>query len=686
MRLLARQDELEENIGVLGQAFLGLTVQCARCHDHKFDPISSREYYSLISAIDGVQHGERSFPDPNIAIKMKLLESEIKKTGIEINRIETLARQNRPVNTKTRADDDLPKPFAMWTFETDLKDSSGKMEGKLFGNARIEGGALVLDGKTGYMRTETMKRTLGIKTLEAWVMSDNLDQRGGGVVSIESDDGSIFDAIVFGEQEPRKWMPGSDGFSRTVSFQGPAEDAMNRRPVHIAIVYEKDGTVTCYRDGQLYGLPIRTNTAKFPLGQTHIAIGIRHLPGGSNKHFQGKVLRASVYDRPLKADEISKSAGREGDYISEDDFQKYLPQPAFQRRAELKQRQAKLQKELTATARESLNKIYAIAPRQNPGAMKVHLRGDVVQFGPVVNPSGLKFLPNGDEWKLNPESTDTERRLQLAQWITARENALFARVIANRVWHYHFGTGIVDTPNDFGFNGGRPSHPELLDFLAKYLIDHRFQLKSLHRLIVTSDAYQRSSITNTENLSKDAGNRLLWRFNPSRLEGEVLRDSMLVISGLMNHQMGGPGFIDVTIDNNNGTTYYEPLDPIEPAFQRRTIYRFSPRGGRSTLLDTFDCPDPSTTSPRRNVTTTPLQALSLLHGPFTVRMAESMANAIEMQYPAAMKKQINTAWNRILQRNPSPQEMQESLDLASRQGLWALCLGLFNTNEFVVAR
>ncbi|MFM7592910.1 MAG: DUF1553 domain-containing protein, partial [Isosphaeraceae bacterium] len=269
---------------------------------------------------------------------------------------------------------------------------------------------------------------------------------------------------------------------------------------------------------------------------------------------------------------------------------------------------------------------------------------------------------------------------------TSPENPVFARVIVNRIWHYHFGTGIVDTPNDFGFNGGRPSHPELLDFLAQYLINNHYQLKSLHRLIVTSDAYKRSSAPNANNMAKDANNRLLWRHTPSRLEGEVLRDGMLAISGLLNTQMGGPGFIDVTIDNNNGTTYYEPIDPVEPEFQRRTIYRFSPRGGRSTLLDTFDCPDPSTTSPRRNVTTTPLQALSLLHGPFTVRMAETLARKIQLQFPDSPEKQIEAVWQNVLQRSPDRTEATESLALSHRHGLWAVCLGLFNTNEFVIAK
>lgn len=687
MRLLARQDELEENAGILGQTFLGMTVQCARCHDHKFDPISNKEYYGFISAIDGVQHGERSFPNQEVATKLKNIDTDMQAIQIEISRIEEPARKtfNSLKKKPEEYSNDLPKPFAMWTFDGDSSDSINGLKGELSGDARIESGALVLDGKSGYLRTPTLKKNFGPKTFEAWVLTSNLEQRGGGIVSLESSDGSIFDALVFGEQEPRKWMAGSDGFSRTVSFQGPVEDQADQRPVHIAIVYEKDGIVTCYRDGLPYGIPIKTNPVKYPLNDVHIAIGVRHLPSGGNKHFEGRILRAAVYDRSLTAKEVNQSGSRESGFLSESDFKKLLTEKDFKKRDQLKSRFYDLQKAHSEALKNALTSIYTVTPRQNPGAMRVHLRGDVTDFGDVVPPSGLKVLETANAWKLSPESTDSERRLQLARWISSPDNAIFPRVIVNRLWHYHFGTGLVDTPNDFGFNGGRPSHPELLDYLARYLMNHNMKLKSVHRLIVNSNAYRRSSDRNAINLKKDTNNRLLWRYSPVRLEGEVLRDSMLAISGLLNQQMGGPGFIDVTVDDNNGTTYYEPLDPIDPAFQRRTIYRFSPRGGRSTLLDTFDCPDASTTSPRRNVTTTPLQALSLLHGSFAVRNAEALAKKLEDAKPERnSEKLVELAWLEVLQRKPSLSELQESETLMKKHGLWAVCLALFNTNEFVI--
>lgn len=685
MRLLARQDELEEIVGTMGQTFLGLTIQCARCHDHKFDPITAREYYGVISAIDGVQHGERTFESRETAILRNSLESRLKAVSAEISRIENAGRE-RPSQPAPESiePDDLPKPYAMWTFDDGPQDGVGSLHGTLTGGVRIESGELKLDGKTGYFRTPTLKKYLSVKTFEAWVMTDDLAQRGGGIVSQQSDDGAIFDAIVFGEQEPRRWMAGSDGFSRTSSFRGPEETEAAARPVHIAITYDRDGMVTCYRDGMPYGLPYKSTPAKFPVNGAHIAIGLRHLPAGGNRHFKGSVLRAAVYDRALKPEEIARSAARESGFLSVENLTARLGSEMAEKHRSLRSQREQLGKELTRASAAPMTKIYAVNAAAKPGPMRVHLRGDVTEFGPVVSPGGLKAVRGDFDWAVSPDSTDRERRTKLAEWIASPENPLFARVIVNRLWHHHFGIGIVETPNDFGFNGGRPSHPELLDFLARSLVDNGFRLKPLHRLIVTSDAYMRSAEFSPENARADAQNRLLWRHAPTRLEGEALRDAMLAVSGELNVAMGGPGYVDVTVTPNNGTTYYEPIDTAEPNLQRRTIYRFSPRGGRSTLLDSFDCPDASATSPRRNVTTTPLQALSLLHGEMTVRLAHSLAERAEREAGQTAKSRVERCWSLVLQRSPDADELAASLDLAERHGLWAVCLGLFNANEFVV--
>ena len=260
-------------------------------------------------------------------------------------------------------------------------------------------------------------------------------------------------------------------------------------------------------------------------------------------------------------------------------------------------------------------------------------------------------------------------------------------MIVNRLWHYHFGIGIVETPNDFGFNGGRPSHPELLDWLAAELIAHGFRLKEIHRLIVTSSTYRQVAAPRPDCLAADAENRLLWRKKPGRVEGEVLRDSMLAVAGLLNTAMGGPSFSDYRETGGNGTAYFDPIDPVGAPFHRRSIYRFTPRGGNQGLLDTFDCPDNAAAAPRRNVTTTPIQALALWNDAFSLRMAEALAHRVEAEItgndPGAMERRVARVYQLAFQRAPDARERSRALQLASAHSLSALCRALFNTNEFV---
>ena len=171
---------------------------------------------------------------------------------------------------------------------------------------------------------------------------------------------------------------------------------------------------------------------------------------------------------------------------------------------------------------------------------------------------------------------------------------------------------------------------------------------------------------------------------PRRLEAEAVRDAMLVVAGKLNSQLGGPSFEDVSVTSNNGTTYYEAKAVEGSAYNRRTIYRFNPRGGRSALLDTFDCPDPAATAPRRAVTTTPLQALSLLNNSFVLRMSEAFAERVKKEAGEDPTAQINRAWQLAVCRNPTDSERELSADLLKNHGLPALCRGLFNSSEFVV--
>ena len=320
-----------------------------------------------------------------------------------------------------------------------------------------------------------------------------------------------------------------------------------------------------------------------------------------------------------------------------------------------------------------------------PAVMRVHLRGNAATLGDEVPPAAVSAVRGlSADLKLNSATRDVARRKAMAEWITHRDNPLFSRVMVNRVWHWHFGRGLVSTPSDFGASGTRPSHPELLDWLAGWFRDNGYQLKALHRLIVTSSTYRQSARANATALQVDRDNQLLWRFSPRRVEGEVLRDSLLFVSGALNPQQGGPGFEDVKEVYFNAGRYYHPIEREGPEFDRRTVYRFSPRGGRDSLLDGFDCPDPSTTTPARTVTTTPLQALSLRNSPFVWRLAKRLAKRVQREAGDNAAAQVERAWLLCLGRAPAAAERKVAVGLVRDHGLPTLGRVLFNSGEFVV--
>ncbi len=691
MKLLARQDEIEEVLATIGQAFLGLTVHCARCHDHKFDPIKQKEFYQLASAISGLGYGERVFKSPEDTAKLTQIEKQLHVIQGQLAAIDSKAR-NEIIAARKKGEFKTPDPpaaFARWEFDSDLKDSIGNLHGKIVGNARVENGALVVDGSS-FVETVPLTKDIREKTLEAWVQLDNLDQRGGGAISIETRNGIIFDSIVFGERESKRWMAGSNGFVRTDSFQAPEETEVKKRPVHFALVYTKDGTITGYRDGERYGRQIRKSVMQnYKAGETEVIFGLRHKPAGSNKHLKARIHKAALYDRALSANEVAALSGNAAEYVPEKQIVKWLPEDKRKQRAMLKQQIAELGKSRDVVNAKANAKIYTLTPVRG-ATTNVLLRGDPEHLGDVVSPGAVASVTGVTaNFNLPPGAPEAERRRKLAAWITDDNNPLLSRVMVNRVWHYHFGTGLVDTPNDFGFNGGRPSHPALLDWLAVWFRDNGYSLKKLHRLIVTSKTWKQAGYINSPGDVKipsdvDANNRLLWRMSPRRLEAEAVRDAMLVVSGKLKDQIGGPSFEDVSITANNGTTYYEPIDVEGDAIYRRTLYRFNPRGGRSALLDTFDCPDPAVTAPRRAVTTTPLQALSLLNNSLVLQLSDAFADRVKAEVGEDASAQVTRAWSLAVCRKPSKAERELSEKLVKEHGLAPLCRGLFNSNEFVI--
>jgi hypothetical protein len=319
-----------------------------------------------------------------------------------------------------------------------------------------------------------------------------------------------------------------------------------------------------------------------------------------------------------------------------------------------------------------------------PGATFRMFRGDPTQPREEILPGPLSRIGSGP-WPEAPLSAEAARRQALADWIVDPGNPLTARVIVNRLWHHHFGTGLVDTPSDFGAGGGRPSHPALLDWLASELIANGWRLKSIHRLIVTSRAWRQGGDADAQALALDAQDRLLWRYPPHRLEAEAIRDAILATSGSLNPQAGGPGF-DLFVANANYVKVYETKTEFTADDFRRMIYQSKPRSELDTFFGAFDCPDAGQIQPKRTSSTTPLQALNLLNGAFLIDQADRFAARVAREAGEEPAERVRLAFLLAFGREATAAEIAAATQLVADHGLPALCRALYNANEFLSVR
>jgi hypothetical protein len=328
-------------------------------------------------------------------------------------------------------------------------------------------------------------------------------------------------------------------------------------------------------------------------------------------------------------------------------------------------------------------------------------RGDVQSPIKPVGPGAVACITSlPARFTAAAQASEGERRVALARWITDSKNPLTWRSIVNRIWHYHFGRGLVETLNDFGRMGSRPTHPELLDWLAVWFRDEGGQsFKRLHKLIVTSSVYRQtsgppsnwpsaSSIPQLASRAQslDAGNQFLWRMNRRKLEAEAIRDSVMAVAGQLDRTMGGPGFQAFVLKDDHSPHYlYDQFDPEDPKSHRRSIYRLIVRSVPDPFLETLDCADPSLIVERRDETITPLQALSLLNNKFMVRMAEHFANRVTAGLPtdADWPAKADAAFRLALGRLPTAEERRVLVDLGEKHGLANVCRVIFNASEFV---
>lgn len=689
MRLRVREEELEDMIAAVGQTFLGLTVNCARCHNHKFDPISQRDYYRIKAVFEGVRPGERPLVSPEEAKRREQTIAGLRqmrdKLAKQLAAVEDAARAQVANGASPKETAGLPKPIARWTFDKNARDQLGGLHGTLRGGAVVKNGRLLLNGQGAYVETAPLVADLREKTLEAWVALADLGQRGGGVMTVQTQDGFVFDSIVFGERQPQKWLVGSDFFHRTQDLAGPAESARPGELVHVVAAYEADGRIALYRNGILYGdyRPTGKNATlqTYPVGKSVVLFGLRHT-GAGNGFLAGEIEEARLYNRALKSDEVA--AVHEAGGVSVPLERALAALPSAERRRHDTLTAQLRDAEATLASLQAGPMAYAINVSQ-PGPTFVLHRGEVEKKREQVSAGGLAAVKSpSPDFGLAADASESQRRLRFADWLVHPEHPLTARVLVNRVWHYHFGRGLVGTPNDFGVNGEPPSHPHLLDWLAAQFIADGWSIKRLHRRILLSRTYQQASRFNDKAAALDGDNRLLWRFSPRRLEGEAVRDALLAASGQLNRRMAGPSFrpFEVKVFNSH---FYELTDPPGPEFNRRTVYRINVNSAKSPLLDSLDCPDPSVKTPRRSVTTTPLQALGMMNNSFVLRQARCFASRVENEYPDSSSR-ITRIYRLALGRSPTPAEIKRAHALAAEQGLETVCWILLNANEFVYAR
>lgn len=632
-----RAATLDDMITATGGAFLGLTINCARCHHHKFDPIPTEDYYRLRAAFEGVTHGRRVIASADQraahAAAMKPLTARMTKLNAAKSALET------QVELRAKA------AFAQ------MKPTRPKID--------------VHGTDESFAPVETRHLRFVIQSLTS--------EPGGKPGSGKLTEFQVWSA----EATPRNVALASLGTKAAGAKSATAEDFPEAYGPQLCI----DGQ---FGEQWFIGHPA-VLTLTFPQVEKIQRITFINAKGGRDID-ESKVRGATPCEYEVQVSlngqtwqTVASDAGREA-WSPAHGIAKarrsVITKEETAQLAALDRDIAQVQRAIAAVP--PLPQVWAGTHAQPKEATFVHLGGDPMKPAAPVPPASLQVLADlTPAFALPQDAPEGQRRLELARWITSDANALTARVLANRVWHYHFGTGLVDTPSDFGFLGSQPTHPALLDYLARRLIAHGWRLKPLHREILLSQTYRQSGQHRAEAAQADQEARLLWRFPPRRLTAEEVRDTLLTAAGKLKlDPMGGPGFRLYKAMQNNVTTY-TPLDMHGPETYRRAVYHQNARASVVDVLNDFDLPDISFAAPRRANTTTPMQALTLLNHPFTLDMAAALAQRLDGPDP------ITQAYQLLFQRLPTGAEKEAGARFIESQSRTAFARALLNANELI---
>ena len=670
LRRQARADDLDDMLTQVMAAACGVTINCARCHDHKLDPIPQRDYTALAALLSGVTRGNRPVSPAAVAARdarRRELEASLRTATADVH-----ALAGAPV---------------------DLADIVGGGDGS--GNG-VKGAGI--DPRSGIARDPTP-----LSFLEGIEANRPVPGPSPLVAAVLVPDGS----------GPVRFVVDGDPIDGIPPTARQGWDAIRNGPVNAQASTTTAGIDYATAGHAILGLhanaaitfDLAAIRAKHPATSRRfravVAYGGRAETAGADfavyvdgvRMAQGRLAQASPGEPldvllPVEARHLTLVATDGGDGIGHDQI--WFGDPRIEGTPS-----RPVDEPALAAARGRIETV-----RQELAALP---EADTV-YGPVVqSPPPVQLLGRGDPekplgeippglpgWIAVPvahplaDAGDGQRRRALAEWITDRANPLTPRVIVNRLWHHHFGTGLVDTPSDFGTGGGRPSHPALLDWLAAELVDHGWSLKHIHRLICTSKTWRQRSHGvpgAAAGMTVDSGNRLLWRMSPRRLDAESYRDAVLAVSGMLDPARGGPGFRDFRVTEAYAPIY-ESIPVDRPELRRRSIYRCVVRGTPDVFLTTLDCPNPANLAPVRPRTTTALQSLAILNNDFTLRHAEAWAERLRREAGDRPADQVRLGFQLAFGRDPDREEAAAGEALVAQAGLVQLCRMMLAANEF----
>lgn len=698
-REVARYLDRDDIVTTVMSTFVSSTVHCARCHDHKFDPISQAEYYGLQAVFAAIDKGNRSYDaDPRVGRRRDELAAALAELPGR------LAGQDPSLE-----DPDLATRVADWEAELAATDSRWQtLRPEELGST---GGSTLTSSDDGSVLSGGARPERDLYTVVAPISAgeirglrlevltdDSLPQRGPG----RQDNGNLHlnELRLFviaddgGEQRELKFARAvadfdQSGWSVDRAIDGQDATAWGIHPEvgkpHEAVFELAEPLVVA-----------DTARLRIELHQTH---GGGHLIGRFRLSTTSRTPRLT--DRSLEP-ELARILGVATEART----------PQERRHLAAAYLTRSYQAELAGLPPQSIvycgsNRFVAdgsFRPTPQPRVVRLLHRGDITQPRDEVQPLTLSCLEDLPAALAVADPTDEgARRAALANWLADHRNPLTWRSIANRVWQYHFGRGLVDTPSDFGRMGTAPTHPELLDWLAARLRDRGESLKDLHRLIVTSATYRQSSSSQASSSQAsdgqasaaqssaaviDGDNLYLWRMNRRRLDAESYRDAVFAIAGTLDFQMGGPSvkqFVQTPGMHVTPNVDYRSADVDSPAMRRRSVYRFLFRTIPDPFMDALDCPDASQWTPTRGESVTPMQALATLNDKAIVHQCEQLAARIERDRPTDPdgRQRARAAVRQILGREASEVEVTGVAVYLLSHGLANACRVLFNSNEFM---